>query len=198
MDYMEEQTWWNNHIKENMESYKQWVGDEKAESKQYMANYLKNKNYKTLLDSGCGDGFFNQTLQNHHIDIDYTGVDTCHYFIELNKSKGIKIINSDIRKIPVEDNSYDIVFSRHTFEHQSNYKIILEESIRISKMETCIIFFIRPTLFEKIDYNETVNLYHNQYSRSSIEKSLFEHKKVKSWSWIDINEQECALHIYLI
>ena len=137
------------------------------------------------------------TLKNLNIPINYTGVDTCSYLIDLNRQNGIKMIDSDIRQIPVSDNSYDIVFSRHTFEHQPNFDIILNELIRIASKEMCHIFFIKPSSKQVIDYNQKTNLYHNIYSKSLIEYQLQQNKKVKNWSWIDINEKECFLCTFI-
>jgi ubiquinone/menaquinone biosynthesis C-methylase UbiE len=197
---MLKQTWWNDNAVNLMGLFKSWVGDENAESKVYMANYLKNKNYYTLIDCGCGNGTFYYTLKNNNINIEYTGVDSCEYFIELNTSNGIKMINSDIRNIDISDNSYDIVFSRHVIEHQPEFNIILNEFIRIGKKEVCHIFFIKPhnETEDKINYDNKSNLYHNNYSKKSIENFLSKNKKISSWNWIEINDKENALHIYLI
>jgi ubiquinone/menaquinone biosynthesis C-methylase UbiE len=194
---MDEQTWWNNNINFKIEQFKNWVGNSDAESKIYMAKYLKTKNYTSLLDAGCANATFNDTLKKNNINLEYTGVDSCQYFIELNRKNGLKMIDSDIRKISVSDNSYDIVFSRHTFEHQPNFDIILDELIRISSKEICHIFFIKPKDEQIIKYDEPSNLYHNIYSKILIEEHLLKNKKVKNWIWIDINENECALHVYL-
>jgi hypothetical protein len=39
---MEKQTWWNENVEKNIDTFKNWVGDENAESKLYMLNYLNH------------------------------------------------------------------------------------------------------------------------------------------------------------
>lgn len=201
---MAEQTWWNHNIGTRLDEFKGWVGDGSAPSKVYMARYLKGVNgellsYRTLLDAGCGNATFYDTLQKENVDgLEYTGADSCVYFVEDNRKRGIQMIQTDIRKIPVEDRVYDVVFSRHTFEHQPTVEIILQELIRIAKKEMCHIFFLKPAEKQIINWDATTNLYHNTYSRPDIEQLLLRHPRVKTWKWVNLNEQECVLHVYLL
>lgn len=195
---MDPQTYWNSNMLD-FETFKLWVGDDNAESKIYMAKYLKDKNYQTLVDAGCGNTTFNDTLKNNKINIKYTGADSCVKFINDYRMRGIDMLETDIRNFKnTPDSAYDCAFSRHTFEHQPDYKIILNELIRIAKMETCHIFFIKPTLeAEQIIYTKHLDLYHNKYCITDIEETLKQNSKVLNWEWVNINNQECALHIYL-
>lgn len=195
---MAEQTWWNQHIGKQLEEFKGWVGDASAPSKIYMANYLKGESYQTLLDAGCGNATFYYTLRQGQNPISYTGADSCIYFVEDNRKHGIDMIQTDIRKISVEDKSFDIVFSRHTFEHQPTVDIILKELMRIAKKEMCHIFFLKPAEKQIINWDVQTNLYHNTYSQVDIDRFLLQHPRVKTWKWVNLNEQECALHVYLL
>ena len=195
---MNNQTWWNNNAKKNYTKFKDWVGDATSESKIYMATYLKNKNMITIADLGCGDATFNTTLKQNDINIRYVGVDSCAFFIKMNVLKGIPMINSDIRNIKdLSDSSIDIVFSRHTLEHQNNFRDELTEMIRIAKYEACHIFFIKPQEKETISYTIDDNLFHNIYSQTDIDTFLKNNPKVLEWKWVDINDKENALHIYV-
>jgi len=195
---MKAQTWWNINAAKQYNTFSGWVGDSKAQSKEYMANYLKLHKYSSLVDLGCGNATFYDTLKNHNITINYQGVDSCTHFIQLNCARNIPMIESDIRSISsLNNDSIDIAFSRHTMEHQSSYIELLNEMIRICKYEACHIFFIKPAEKEEIKYSDGLDLYHNKYAKSMIEKTLAEHPKVKEWKWIDINQSENALHIYM-
>ena len=165
---MEPQTWWNYNAEKSLDIFKDWVGDSNAESKLYMANYLKDKSYKSLVDAGCGNATFYDTLVHNQLDIKYIGVDSCKYFINLNIDRGLNMIESDIRNITVPDSSIDIVFSRHTFEHQPTFRDILGELIRVAIKEITHIFFIKPSDTEDIKYSHEDNLYHNCYSKTDI------------------------------
>ena len=134
-------------------------------------------------------------------DIQYVGVDSCDFFIDMNTKRNISMIKSDIRNMPaIADSSFDICFSRHTFEHQPSFGLVLNEMIRVGKKEACHIFFIKPDEKKEViilgtdDYKD---LFHNKYCKGDIEAFLLNHNKVKSFYWKDLNEQEMGLHVLL-
>ena len=201
------QTWWNKNAEARLDEFKDWVGDASAPSKVYMAEYVKKREdagfipCRTLLDAGCGTATFYDTLHQLHVGIAYTGVDTCAYFLRVGRERGVSMIDADIRKIPVVDGAFDVAFSRHTFEHQPNVESIMNELIRVGRYEMCHIFFIKPLAGagqkEVINWDHTTNLYHNTYTQEGVESILRGNSKVNTWKWVDINDQECALHVYL-
>jgi len=148
---------------------------------------------------GCGTCTIGTGLKQQDIDIDYVGVDSCKYFVENSTSVGHNVIESDIRDVRcVKNNSYDIVFGRHVMEHQDNFIDLLSEMIRIGKYEIIHIFFIKPIEGPSvISYDPKTNLFHNQYSIKDLEEVLIKHPRVKKYFWIDINKDECALHVHL-
>ena len=184
--------WWNNHINDNMLSiFTGWVGDFNSESKIKVREYVVSKGYKSILDVGCGlcDTYYG--YKNDNYDIEYTGLDSCKYFIEQAINNNINIVESDMNKIDILDSSYDVVYGRHILEHMPNFRDALGEMIRISKYEVIIIFFIKPVDDEVINYDPSLDLYHNIYSKKDIENYLFNFK----YEWIDINEKEIMLSI---
>ena len=195
MSGLKEQTFWNNFMRhETMDTFKNWVGDFKAESKIYFYDYLKNKNYKTILDVGCGDATLYDGLNNSNIDIEYTGVDSCNYFVNIGKNRNINILEADIRKINITDSTYDIVFARHIVEHQPDFETLFTEMIRLAKKECVHIFFIKPKIGETIiNYDKKQDLYHNTFGYSNIVKFLSDNPKVKNFEFCNINEKENML-----
>ena len=198
---MEEQVWWNKNAAKQYDTFKWWVGDDEAESKKYSAQYCVDRKYTSVADVGCGDATFYSSLIKLNKDIQYVGVDSCDFFIELNTKRNIPVIKSDIRHMPaIADSSFDICFSRHTFEHQLSFDKVLTEMIRVGRKEACHIFFIKPDEKKELiilgtdDYKD---LFHNKYCKSDIEYLLSNHSKVKSFYWKDLNEQEVALHVLL-
>lgn len=196
---MEEQVWWNLNAEKQFDLFKSWVGDENSETKIYFAKYLSTTPYKTIIDLGCGHASFALTLQKNNVNIEYTGVDTCEYFINYAQQRGIKIINNDIRNLEsFDDNSVDVVFSRHTLEHQPSFDLQLNEMIRVAMYEAAHVFFIKPTdSAQKLNYDNDSKLFHNTYNKESIELFLRNHPKVDKYTWHDNNKSECTLHIYL-
>ena len=195
---MEQQTWWNDNAHKMFDTFKDWVGDKNAPSKLYTSLHFKNKHYTSILDLGCGNCTLFGTLKDTNVNYKYTGVDSCIFFNDINTNRGIHMINSDVRKVDsVENSSYDFAFSRHVLEHQPEPNSTLAELIRIAKKEACHIFFIKPTSSSRHDirYDAPSNLYHNIYSKLLIEEYLASNNKVVSWRWVDITDDECALHI---
>lgn len=107
------------------------------------------------------------------------------------------MIQAEAHSIPVEDNSYEITFARHLLEHQPTFEPILDEMIRIGSKLTAHIWFKKPGDIEVIDYNSINKLYHNIFSKKKINDYLFNHPKVKYNEWIDIDETESLLLIWL-
>ena len=196
-----QQTWWKDNAEAQLNHFKHWVGDASAPSKVYMAEYLKGcPSYQTVLDAGCGTGTFYDTLRQHNLSMDYTGADSCPYFLRMNRERGLHMIEADIRFLPLPERAVDVAFSRHTFEHQPGPIAVLKELIRVARREACHIFFIKPLEGAEakpvINWDPVTNLYHNTYRRVDIEGLLSRHPDVASWRWVDVNEQECALHVY--
>lgn len=191
-----EQIWWNKHVEEQYSTFKEWVGDELSSTKLYSANYCLENGYNSVADLGCGDATFYFSLQRVSTTISYIGVDSCNFFVKMNNDRNIPTLSSDIRNIPLmNDSSVDICFSRHTLEHQPTYDSLLREMIRIGKKEACHIFFIKPdNIPEQINFSD--DLYHNKYCINDIESFLSSINKVKQFTWIDLGT-ECALHIIL-
>tara|TARA_B110000208_G_scaffold181978_1_gene233259 strand:+ start:448 stop:1041 length:594 start_codon:yes stop_codon:yes gene_type:complete len=197
---MTEQTFWNKFMSDKtIGTFENWVGESDAESKRYFYQYIKNKNYKTLLDIGCGNATLYDGLQDNNIDINYTGADSCDYFVKLGRNRNLNILHTDIRKTDVNDSTYDIVFGRHIVEHQPDFETLFTEMIRIAKKESVHIFFIKPNMGDTIiNYDKKQDLYHNTYGSLDIVNFLKAHVKVKDFKFLDINKKETMLVMNLL
>ena len=187
------QTFWNKSV-ENATNTIMWVGDYNSISKIYSIDYIINQNYKSILDIGCANRSMKFGFQAHGYDIKYQGVDSCEYFIADD------VIESDVRESPLSDNCFDVVFSRHVVEHQPDFETLFNETIRLGIEEVIHIFFKRPHNDgeeNRIHYDETLDLYHNYFSRILIERFLNGNKKVLRFFWKPISDTEEALHIIL-
>jgi ubiquinone/menaquinone biosynthesis C-methylase UbiE len=183
--------WWNKNMNDSMlPTFKGWVGDYNSETKKFSREYIESKNYKSIIDIGCALCDMYYGFKNEKYEIDYTGLDSCQYFIDKNKELAINVIKSDMNKINIRDNSYDVVFARHVLEHLPTFKDALSEFIRISSKEVIVIFFIKPLDKEEIRYDNT-DLYHNIYSKKEIENFISKY----NYEWNDINDKEIILHI---
>lgn len=192
-----EQTWWNENIQSTYNQFLGWVGDEKAESKIFFRKMILANNYKSILDVGCGPATEYYPLKEANKDIDYTGVDSCEFFVERNTKQGISMIKCSAHSIPLKDSSKELVFGRHILEHQPEFKPVMNEMIRVAAKAVAHIFFLKPTETLDISYDEKSNLYHNTYVKDEIDDFLENHQKVVSYEWFDINKQENMVLIEL-
>jgi histo-blood group ABO system transferase len=188
--------YWNKNMCDTMmPQFVEWVKDYTAESKVYIRNLVKDAGYKTVLDVAAGlcDQYHGYKVDG--IDVEYTAMDNCKYFIDKAKEQNIPIIDASIHSdVQVPDNTYDIVTARHIIEHLPNFRLGIDQMIRMAKQQVVIIFFIKPTDSEKIRYTENNDMYHNIYKRQDIDNYL-DAKCTVSHNWEDINDTEIALII---
>lgn len=198
MEKLFKQTWWDTNLKNRFEDYLGWLGDSTADSRVFIRDNIKELEIKSIADFGCGPCLEYSTLKEENYKFKYIGIDSCIHLKEINESKKIPFLHAPVEKTGLEENSYELSYSRHVFEHLPTYKDILEEMIRVSSKYVVHIFFIKPGDEEKINYWEEENLYHNQYSKQDIEKYLSNNSKVNSFDWMDINNKENALVVTLV
>lgn len=180
------QTWWDKEIKSQFNEFKSWVGPSSSPSKVWSRKYIKDNDYTSIVDIGCGNATEYFAYEKENPKVMYTGVDSSQFLYNKNKENNVPMILADADKTGLKDNSTEVAYSRHVLEHQASYEPILTEMIRISSKLAMHIFFIPPREKEIINYNESNNLYHNTFSRSEIEEFLTNHDKVDKWDWVPI------------
>ena len=102
--------------------------------------YLLDKTSK-VLDIGCAKGFMLYDFTQHIPGISVSGIDISEYAIE-NAKEEVKnnLLVADARKLPFEDNSFDLVVSITTLHNLSkdDMKIALKEIMRVTKKDAFI------------------------------------------------------------
>jgi ubiquinone/menaquinone biosynthesis C-methylase UbiE len=88
---------------------------------------------KTMLDGGCGTGFFSKHAVKRGADV--TAVDIAESLVEITKRKvpGMNGITASILELPFLNNQFDYVFSSDVIEHTPNPYIATLELIRVLK-----------------------------------------------------------------
>lgn len=178
--------WWNKNVESRVDDFKKWLEDDKALDTKYCREYIINKKYKSILDCGSGFCVNYYAFKDDKYEIKYTGVDSCDYLVDLNKQNGIEVLRANVEKpLPIEDCSYDIVYTRSVLEHLPHYATFVNEMIRVAKNEVIIIFFITPT--DKEDdcdnYWPEEDLYHNHYNLTKLENFIKSNSKVNNIFW---------------
>lgn len=192
------QTWWDKNLPNRMDEFQSWIGGEDAASKVALRKHVITRGYKSLIDLGCGTATEYFAYRREYPELRYTGVDSSENLVLFNRDRGVPMIHSDVVSVPVEDSSHEVAFSRHVLEHQPSFEPMLLEMVRIASEEAIHVFFIPPNdLSTIVNYNESENLYHNQYNKRDINNFLLNNPKVSMVHWEQITKTEVSLHILI-
>ncbi len=195
--------WWQEKLADPkmMTTFQGWLGDINAPSRLAARSYIMSKQYKSILDLGCGlctelDGYIKSNYP-----IEYFGVDITERLVEAAKKREINCVLGSAENIPMVNCSVDVVYARHLLEHLSYYENAIVEMVRCAKKEVVVVFFMKP--HEQPDhinyalYNGCY-LYHNCYDKKKMDHFIGKLFRVKSVNWQDVNNAaETILHIVL-
>ena len=107
----------------------------------YLISLLPSKNYKNILELGCGTGFLTK-LANQNITFDnYTAIDIvkeCKEYIT-NINPHIEFINQDIENIK-PDKTYNLILSNATFQWINNFELFINNLKNYLEKDGTILF----------------------------------------------------------
>lgn len=92
---------------------------------------------RNVLDVGCGQGFTAPMFYQYGID--FTGVAIGEDAKIASESKGLKVYNEDFHFLHFDDESFDLIFSRHSLEHSPMPLLALMEWQRVSRNWLCLV-----------------------------------------------------------
>ena len=95
----------------------------------FLVKYVDNK--KVILDFGCGTGKLSSVLLKGN-NIVY-GMDHDPRLLSMAKGKGLITVKSDFRKIPFDNNFFDVVMSVDSLEHVESREKTMAEIKRVLK-----------------------------------------------------------------
>lgn len=98
-------------------------------------NYLKDKEYKKLLDIGCGTGYLINMLSKEY-DAEFTGLDLSPEMIKQAKSKKIKnsvFVEGRSDELPFENDTFNVVTCSQSFHHYPETNKPMQEAKRVLK-----------------------------------------------------------------
>ena len=82
-----------------------------------------------ILDIGCGNGR-NMNNQNYN----FIGIDNCKGFLNICRTKGLDVIESDMTKIPLSDNIFDHIICIASFHHLSSLDNRIQSLLEIKRL----------------------------------------------------------------
>jgi ubiquinone/menaquinone biosynthesis C-methylase UbiE len=166
--------------------------------------------FDTFLDVGCGSGTTIDALKAIKKKIKYKGVDFIESRVAWLKDKflpytfGIGALPDttfevqDARHLKEEDQSWDIVWSRHVIDHLDGFEQPMDEQCRVAKKYAiCVLWYslhdgdehiIKNVIEGPMDNRKTyVDEYLNQYSRKKV-KAYLDNKCKEGWGLIEFRE----------
>lgn len=104
--------------------------------------FLKLKPHQTLLDVGCGTGYFSDLAYKQNIGV--TGIDASNELIEQAKKRNSKIEFSvgEMEELPFSDNSFDAVCGFNSFQYAENLNNALLDARRVLKNKGKLVIMI--------------------------------------------------------
>ncbi len=97
----------------------------------YLTNKYNLKKESKILEIGCGRGeFLNEFTK---LGMNGFGIDLSNYADKFCENAEIKIVDITKEKIPYQDNSFDVVFSKSFIEHFYYPEEVFKEAYRVLK-----------------------------------------------------------------
>lgn len=156
-------------------------------SRSYLYNVIAEKKHENMLECGFGGADIPKYILSGKHPMIYTGLDCTPAFLararELYPKPQFTFVKGDMENMKLKDNSFELVYTRHTLEHLEYYKKASEELARVSSDRVIIVLFHEFTAKDKIKYEGHKNRYLNYYKKEpfvAFMKTLF--KKVDLYS----------------
>lgn len=106
----------------------------------HLFNLFGLKKGMKLLEPGCGRGEFLNNFKELGLDVE--GIDISVESQNFDNNLKIKLCDIEKEKLPFDDNSFDVVFSKSFIEHLYYPEKYLEEAYRILKPEGLLITLV--------------------------------------------------------
>ncbi|MDO8659042.1 MAG: class I SAM-dependent methyltransferase [Candidatus Parcubacteria bacterium] len=137
---------------------------------------LTNKNFKKILDAGCGIGIYSFLLARSFpkgkitgIDIDKSKLKSCENIASELKIKNTEFSYSDVLKLP--NINYDLIVNIDVLEHVENYGTALKNFYdALNKSGYLYIHVPQPNQDKKRIFSSFKNWHHEGHIREGISK----------------------------
>ena len=97
----------------------------------YLFQIFNLKKGMKMLEPGCGRGEFLKNFKN--LGLDVVGLDISEESLNYGNDFEVKICNVEKEKLPFDDNTFDVVYSKSFIEHLYYPEKYLEEAYRVLK-----------------------------------------------------------------
>jgi len=125
---IDQRKYWEKHRKRRAPTHKVIEAFAKPKIDYIMSVISESINDLSVLDVGCGNGFFTYYLEKL---VDTTGLDFSESMLSMNPCP--KKVCGSATDLPFGDNSFDVVFCSNLLHHIKNPSIAVSEMKRVSK-----------------------------------------------------------------
>jgi SAM-dependent methyltransferase len=139
---------------------------------------------ESLLDAGCGGGYYLHSLRKRDVDVDYYGLDYTPTMIELARAemKGIAPEHYMLGSIEELDAEYDNVLCFNVLTNSPHYALPLERLLRAAKKRIVLRESLADTLVTRYtpdpyldEGKRHIRVYHNTYPIEEVSAFMREH-----------------------
>lgn len=126
------------HAATYMETYGEGIG---ADTRHQLAKYLETEDW--VLDIGCGPGWNFDHFLKFGPAVYYRGMDYSERFVRVaNERTKMNIFSvGDVRNIPAENGSFDVVIMQDVLEHTNGFEQPVREALRVARKRVVIAFW---------------------------------------------------------
>jgi ubiquinone/menaquinone biosynthesis C-methylase UbiE len=162
---------WDKHSLESKYTY--LTKEDVMKSKDFILNWVKDIKPCKVLDLGCGIGQYVAAL--NLLGFKTTGLDISPKSVNIAQEHGLNVILGDIRELPFEDNSFDIVITGGSLEHFPETEKGFSEVARVLKSKGLFLGNVpnRMTVFVVLKkIQQLVGVWKCGYEKSFTKKKL--------------------------
>ncbi len=166
---------------------------------------IKNKNYNTILDLGCGDGrdtfyFAKKGYRVTAVDYSQSGMHHIEEKIKKEHLKDIVPVRQDITKVTFSRGSFDVIYAHlivHYFDEKETTKLF---SKLYDILKTGGMLFVKVKSTEDAFWGRGKKLGENYYFYEGHERHFFDFtymkKQLKKWKRITIKKTSSTYNNY--
>lgn len=134
--------WWDTRLtdEKTMSFFTENLGGASMPSRVAVRRWAEAEGVGTVLDVGCGPAIDRW----EDSPVRWTGVDASRVLVLKNKLRGVDVHHARADALPFEDESFDLVYSRHVWEHLADFRPALKEATRVARQHVAVTFFRPP------------------------------------------------------
>jgi SAM-dependent methyltransferase len=151
--------WWDVRLKDKaaFNFFVKNLGEASSPSRVLAHELAREAGVTSVLDVGCGPAIDRWDGTG----IAWTGCDPSHLLGEFNAKRGVSIDHAPAHLLPYGPDAFDLVYSRHVWEHLPHYLPALKEACRVAKRAVMVTFFRPPGSHEEM--RVTDGAHYNDY-----------------------------------